>query len=135
MRGICKDPKLKENDILISIAGTLGRTGFVDKSILPANTNQALAIIRGYDFDKNFLLTFLNGNAVKEFIRRNPTIGAQPNLSLEQVGNFQISTPLPEEQKRIGQFFFTLDQTIALQQKKLEKLQHIKKAYLNEMFI
>ncbi|NEX56045.1 restriction endonuclease subunit S, partial [Lactococcus lactis] len=48
-----KRSRLEEKDILFSIAGTLGRTAIVNKSILPANTNQALAIIRGYDFDTN----------------------------------------------------------------------------------
>lgn len=108
--------KLKENDILISIAGTLGRVGFVNKRILPANTNQALAIVRGYKFNRDFLLTSLNGNTIKSFIRRNPTIGAQPNLSLKQIENFQIYTPLPEEQKLVGHLFSTLDTFITLQQ-------------------
>ena len=38
--------QLQENDILFSIAGAIGRVAIVDKNILPANTNQALAIIR-----------------------------------------------------------------------------------------
>ena len=37
---------LKENDVLFSIAGTIGRVGIVRRVDLPANTNQALAIIR-----------------------------------------------------------------------------------------
>ena len=37
---------IKENDLLFSIAGALGRLAIVRKEILPANTNQALAIIR-----------------------------------------------------------------------------------------
>jgi len=38
---------LQEGDILFSIAGTIGRTAIVHRDDLPANTNQALAIIRG----------------------------------------------------------------------------------------
>ncbi|MEE6693688.1 restriction endonuclease subunit S [Lactiplantibacillus plantarum] len=129
-----KRSRLEEKDILFSIAGTLGRTAIVNKSILPANTNQALAIIRGYDFDTNFLITSLAGNVVKEYIRRNPTVGAQPNLSLEQVGNLLVSTPNAEEQQKIGSFFKQLDDTIALHQRKLEKLQELKKGYLQKMF-
>lgn len=129
-----KRSRLEEKDILFSIAGTLGRTAIVNKSILPANTNQALAIIRGYDFDTNFLITSLAGNVVKEYIRRNPTVGAQPNLSLEQVGNLLVNTPNAEEQQKIGSFFKQLDNTIALHQRKLEKLQELKKGYLQKMF-
>lgn len=126
--------KLKENDILFSIAGTLGRTAMVDKSILPANTNQALSIIRGYKFDTDFLLTSLNGKVVNDFIRKNPTIGAQPNLSLEQVGSLIIWTPSKDEQQQIGNFFRQLESTIALHQRKLDLLKEQKKGYLQKMF-
>lgn len=132
--GYLKRSKLKENDILFSIAGTLGRTAIVNKSILPANTNQALAIIRGYEFDTNFLLTSLVGHVVAEFIRKNPTVGAQPNLSLEQVGNLQIKTPSVLEQQQIGSFFKQLDYTIALHQRKLDLLKEQKKGFLQKMF-
>ena len=114
--GSLQRSKLEENDILFSIAGTLGRTAIVDKSILPANTNQALAIIRGYDFDPGFFITSLSGNVVSEFVKMNPTIGAQPNLSLEQIGNLIITTPYREEQKQIGTFFCYLDNLITLHQ-------------------
>ena len=130
-----KRSRLEEKDILFSIAGTLGRTAIVNKSILPANTNQALAIIRGYDFDTNFLITSLAGNVVKEYIRRNPTVGAQPNLSLEQVGNLLVNTPNAEEQQKIGSFFKQLDDTIALHQRKLDLLKEQKKGLLQKMFV
>ncbi|HFI0376628.1 TPA: restriction endonuclease subunit S [Streptococcus suis] len=133
--GYLKRSQLVENDILFSIAGTLGRTAVVKKSILPANTNQALSIIRGYEFNKNFLVTILRGNVIKEFIKKNPTIGAQPNLSLEQVSNLCFSAPCTEEQSAIGTFFSTLDQQITLHQRKLEKLKNLKKALLNELFV
>ncbi len=129
-----KRSRLEEKDILFSIAGTLGRTAIVNKSILPANTNQALAIIRGYDFDTNFLITSLAGNVVEEYIRRNPTVGAQPNLSLEQVGNLLVNTPNAEEQQKIGSFFKQLDDTIALHQRKLDLLKEQKKGFLQKMF-
>ncbi|WP_316381830.1 restriction endonuclease subunit S, partial [Enterococcus faecium] len=104
------------------------------KSILPANTNQALAIIRSYDFDKYFLVTTLTGHVVAEYIRKNPTVGAQPNLSLEQVGQLIINTPIKGEQKKIGNFFKQLDDTITLHQRGLDLLKQTKKSYLQKMF-
>ena len=44
--GFLKRSILQENDILITIAGTLGRTGIVLKNFLPLNTNQAISIVR-----------------------------------------------------------------------------------------
>jgi len=133
--GFLKRSKLEEGDILISIAGTLGRTAIVKADILPANTNQALAIIRGYDFDSNFLFISLHGNAVADYIRKNPTIGAQPNLSLEQIGNLTIWTPKLKEQTAIGNFFHNLDEQITAQQTKLDNLKKLKSAYLQKMFV
>ena len=133
--GYLKRSQLKDGDILFSIAGTLGRTAIVKKELLPANTNQALAIIRLDEGDKNYITTFLNGRAAEDFIKKNPTVGAQPNLSLEQVGDLLIEIPSLEEQTKIGSFFKQLDDTIALHQHKLEKLKNIKQAYLNELFV
>ena len=48
-----------EGDILFSIAGTLGRTAIVRANHLPANTNQALAIIRLSDVIMNSCKLFL----------------------------------------------------------------------------
>ena len=126
--------QLKENDILFSIAGTLGRVTSVKSSILPANTNQALAIIRLKDGCLDYVKTYLKGKAVADFIKKNPTIGAQPNLSLEQVANLEIAIPSEDEQKKIGAFFQQLDNLITLHQRKYEKLVNVKKSMLDKMF-
>lgn len=128
--------KLKENDILFSIAGTLGRTAIVTSNILPANTNQALAIIRGYNFNQQFLINYLSGRAVKNFIRQNPTIGAQPNLSLKQIKSFTITAPNNDyEQIKIGSLIKKLNNLVTLQQRKLKQLKQLKKAMLQQLFV
>jgi len=70
-----KRSQLKEGDILFSIAGALGRAAIVSKEILPANTNQAIAIIR-----------LKNSNLIsKEFLLR--VLASESILS--QVGNMK----------------------------------------------
>ena len=114
--------QLKENDILFSIAGTLGRVTSVKLDILPANTNQALAIIRLKSGCLQYIKTYLKGKAVADFIKKNPTIGAQPNLSLEQVGNLEIALPTEKEQALVGAYFESLDNLITLHQLEPYKL-------------
>lgn len=133
--GYLKRSRLEEDDILFSIAGTLGRVSVVKSSVLPANTNQALAIIRTKEGSIPYISTVLKGRAVEEFIRKNPTIGAQPNLSLEQVGNLEIPFPDEREQEKIGAYFQSLNNLITLHQRKYEELQKIKKFMLQNMFI
>ena len=133
--GYLKRSQLQENDILFSIAGTLGRVAIVNKDVLPANTNQALAIIRLKNGCLNYITTYLKGKAVSVYIKKNPTIGAQPNLSLEQIGNLEISLPKEEEQIQIGEFFQQLDNLIILNQRKLNHLKEQKKSLLQQMFV
>ena len=134
-QGNLKRSQLQEGDILFSIAGTLGRVTSVNKAILPANTNQALSIIRLKEGNLEYVKTCLKGNVVADFIRRNPTIGAQPNLSLEQVSNLEIEMPSEAEQEKIGLYFSNLDNLIILHQRKLDMLKKLKSACLSEMFI
>ena len=134
-QGDLKRSQLQEGDILFSIAGTLGRVTSVNKAILPANTNQALSIIRLKEGNLEYVKTCLKGNVVADFIRRNPTIGAQPNLSLEQVSNLEIEIPSEAEQEKIGLYFSNLDNLITLHHRKLEKLEQIKQAMLHKMFV
>lgn len=133
--GYLKRSQLKENDILFSIAGTLGRVSTVKSSILPANTNQALAIIRLCEGVIEYVTTVLKGKAVEDFIKRNPTVGAQPNLSLEQVNNLEIPFPNYEEQQKIGAYFEAVDHLITLHQRKCDELKEVKKFMLQNMFV
>ncbi|MBC1479712.1 hypothetical protein HCA37_07995 [Listeria seeligeri] len=59
----------------------------------------------------------------------------QQSYNAELIKILPIKLPRVNEQKQIVEFLGKLDNTITLHQRKLKKLQNIKKAYLNEMFI
>ena len=130
-----KRSQLQDGDILFSIAGTLGRIGVVNSQILPANTNQAVAIVRVREGNLNYIKTVLQGNAIRDYIRQNPTVGAQPNLSLSQISEFKIGVPSLEEQVVIGDVFRHLTHFISLHQRKLDHLKELKKGLLQQMFV
>ena len=130
-----KRSQLKENDILFSIAGTLGRVSVVKREILPANTNQALAIIRLNAMNLEYIKTYLTGRAIKRFIANNPTVGAQPNMSLTQIRDLIIAIPNLTEQEKIGSFFKKIDNSIKKQSDKIWLLKKRKKGFLQKMFI
>ena len=100
---VLKRSILKENDILITIAGaTIGKCAMVQKEILPANTNQALAIIRVADGNMpQYVMYLLQSALMKRYIRKNIKGSAQPNLNLQQLNDFVIPLPSLEEQRRI----------------------------------
>ena len=99
-----KRSQLKAGDILFSIAGALGRTAIVSKEILPANTNQALAIIRlkpSADVSLRFIEKALSTGFVLDQVEKLKGGVAQLNLSLSQVKSFRIPIPPLAEQERI----------------------------------
>ena len=73
---------IKEGDVLFSIAGTIGRVAIVTKDILPANTNQAIAIIRPNQVNSNFLKLLMKSALIQNDTKSNVVQAVQANLSL-----------------------------------------------------
>lgn len=97
-----KRSQLEENDILFSIAGALGRTAIVNKEFLPANTNQALAIIRLKDKRLvKYVWWLLSNDIIKAKLSKLKAGVAQFNLSLQQISNIEIPIPPIEIQEQI----------------------------------
>ena len=109
--GYLKRSIIQENDILITIAGTLGRTAIVKKENLPLNANQAVAIVRPVDavlINLQYLVYALNSPSIQEKLTAQKKITAIPNLTLEIVSNCLIPIPPTEEQQRIINCFMLI---------------------------
>ena len=106
---------LQANDLLFSIAGTIGRVAQVRAHHLPANTNQAIAIIRP-DESKvlpQFLLYSLRDkNRIDDALSR-VVQSVQANLSLAELSAIPIELPSLPEQQAIIEVLGALDDKIA----------------------
>lgn len=128
--------QLKQNDILVSIAGALGRTAIVTNAILPANTNQALALVRlrnKSSLNVGFLFWFLNGEIVKSHIRAINVQAAQANISLKDIADFKIHLPTLLEQQAITSVLSSVDAEISALEQKLAALKEQKRFLLNNL--
>ena len=128
--------QLQENDILFSIAGAIGRSAIVTKEILPANTNQALAIIRvpRGKIDYNYLLYALSSSAINQQATQHQQGVAQLNISLKNVSDFLLPIYTEARQKRIVHNLKKIDKLISLRKQQLAKLDELVKARFVEMF-
>ena len=88
------------------------------------NTNQ----------DPLFSATMFNATLQKEFAIRVEG-GSVTNLYFDKLRNIDISYPSLQEQKKIAAFFENIDILITLHQRKLDKLNKLKKSLLNNMFV
>ena len=128
--------QLQENDILFSIAGAIGRSAIVTKEILPANTNQALAIIRvpKGKIDYNYLLYALSSSAINQQATQHQQGVAQLNISLKNVSDFLLPIYIEAMQKRIVHNLKEIDKLISLRKQQLAKLDELVKVRFVEMF-
>jgi len=105
-------------DVLISIAGTIGRCAIVPKDMTVMNCNQAVAIVRiAGPLERRFLLHWLKtGDAQRQMSGGKVTLTIA-NLSLGQIKKLRIPLPPISEQRRIVEI---LDQADALRKKRAE---------------
>jgi type I restriction enzyme, S subunit len=129
--------KLQKNDILFVIAGaTLGKVAIVSENHLPANTNQAVSFIRPLkDTNPIYLTIWLTCSFIKEIIWLQAVQSAQPNLSMEDLGNMPFLSPPQHEQISIVthiEFQSTkIDKAIKLQEQQIEKLKELKSTLID----
>lgn len=133
-----KRSSIRESDILYSIAGALGRVAIVKKEILPANINQALALIRikkklRSKIILQYLSNFLKSDFLIHHINKINVKTAQANLSLNDVGNFFILLPPLPEQQKIADILSTVDEKLDVLREKKETYQTLKKGLMQQL--
>ena len=75
-------------------------------------------------------------NAIKQIkIETYLVGGSRAKLNADVMMKLPIKVPTFNEQQKIGEYFSKFDTLITLHQRKLDKLQKLKNAYLNEMFV
>ena len=93
---------LKHGDLLVTIAGSLGRSAVVSDEVLPANTNQAVAFARPLDAQlSHFLQMAILSMPIQKMLLSQQKVTGIPNLTLESISNLPIPLPPLAEQKRI----------------------------------
>lgn len=85
--------------------------------------------------DENFVIAFSNSDRYRKIITSEKNGSTQVHIRNGEFLNIDISTPSFEEQSKIGEYFYNLDNLITLHQCKLDALNEYKKGLLQQMFI
>ncbi|MBI9108344.1 MAG: restriction endonuclease subunit S [Spirochaetales bacterium] len=104
--GLISRSRLKENDVLVIIAGaTTGAASIMQSDFLPTNINQAVSFIRPRVFQYSKLIfNWLLTDFTKRIIKEGAVQSAQPNLSMEDLGNIPIIVPPKIELENITKY-------------------------------
>ncbi len=127
---------IKEGDILFSTVGSIGLISLMDSNENAAIAQNVIAFRAKENYDSSFLYAMFSTEENQDKVMRIVMGAVQPSIKVSQLVNVEYSvTDNIDEQKALGKYFLVFDHLIALQQQKLKKLQNMKKACLEKMFV
>ena len=125
---------IKENSVLIALAGQGKTRGTVAMNEISLTSNQSIAAIEPDDtLDSGFLFQNLE-NRYEELRLASSGDGSRGGLNKQIISDIKIIAPSIKEQNTVGSFFKHLDDTIALHQRKLNLLNRLKQTYMDALF-
>lgn len=131
-----EDKWLYKDDIVIVQSGHVGHTAVIPEEL---DKTAAHALIMLQNKKENFDSHFINNSFQTPLIRNKideiTTGNTIKHILASDVKNIVINMPSFKEQKLISQLFKLLDLNITLHQRKLDKLQEVKKGLLQKMFV
>jgi type I restriction enzyme, S subunit len=128
--------KVELGDLLVTGVGTIGipylitkidPVYFKDGNIIWFKNNGTL--------NGDFIYYSFIGERIQKYIKESAGTGTVGTYTISSGKDTPLSSPLLEEQKKIGTYFRTLDALIAKHAIQLQKLKQIKSACLEKMFV
>lgn len=130
-----KRSKIQGGDVLVTIAGTIGRTGVVPFDAPDMNCNQAVAIVRPTEgIDRSYLRYWLESQDARSQMLGSTVTGTISNLSLSQLGELKVPLPPLEAQRRIATILDKADALRAKRREALVQLDRLAQSIFVEMF-
>ena len=115
--------------------------------INPQLGKYVLPLFEGLSSADSYVLNSKNGLAqkylftilqTKDFYKYSTSVSMRsgmPKINRDELNSYEFNAPSFSEQKKIGTLFTNIDNLITLHQRKLEKLNSLKKSMLEKMFI
>ena len=128
---------LRKDDILFTSIGRVGDCYLLDREPKNWNINESVFTLRPNQkvVTPEYLFQTIHSYIVLNQILSNITGSTFKSIKIGELKKAIIPVPCKAEQGKIGTFITALDNLITLHQRKLERLQNIKKSCLEKMFV
>ena len=134
-----KNSQVEENDVLLNITGdgiTFLRSCTSPKDILPAYTNQSIAVIKpDKSLDGKFLSYYFSLPDVKKYMEGYNAGSARRTLAAKHVNKFLVPLPSKKEQTKIATIISSLNDKIDLSNQMNKTLEQIAQTLFKHWFI
>lgn len=133
---IHKNYELQIGDILLTIVGSIGETAIFNLKT-KVTFQRSVAFLRpNSNLNNGFLYTLINTDRFQNQLQTKQVVSAQPGIYLGDLATIDITYPKNIlEQEKIYNIFKEIEKSITLHQRKLERLQEVKKGLLQKMFV
>lgn len=127
--------QLKNDDLLITKDGTIGKVGYVAALSRPATLNSGIFVIRPRynNLIPRFLFYVLTSRIFNDFINRITAGSTITHLYQKDFVNFEFSSPNIEEQTAIATILSDMDEEIQALEQRLSKTRQIKQGMMQEL--
>lgn len=130
---------ISSNDLYLSIAGTIGKTGSIPLELEGANlTENACKLVLHDEVNKKFVYYFTKSTSFIEQAGINTRVAAQPKLALERLKTISLPFPPLPEQKRIvailDEAFAGIATAVTNSEKNLANARELFESHLNAVF-
>lgn len=127
---------VSENDVLISIVGTIGEVCIIDKKLDGASQTENCAKLSGIDaIDAQYLYYFLKSTLGQEEIKKAIVGAVQPKLPLYGIENIEIDWKDRSKRESIVNSLATIDDKIHLNTQTNQTLEQIAQAIYKSWFV
>ena len=126
---------LRDNDVLITKDGTIGKVAIVHNLPKPATLNAGVFVVRPDErFNKEYIANVFKGPLFSDYVEASKTGATIKHLNQKHLVEFMIPVPSLDEQEAFAQFIQQTDKSKLAIQESLDKLETLKKALMQKYF-
>ena len=128
--------KVKGGDIIISVAGTLGKLNIITSDLEGVNLTENCDRFTNFrGVNSEYLYYVLSSDLIQSQIESSKTKNGQPKLALERIRNFTIPVPHQGIQEQLVKVMISIDQYIAYQLAILDRYCKLRVELQQQLFI
>ena len=128
--------KVKDGDIIISVAGTLGKLNIITSDLEGVNLTENCDRFTNFRrINPEYLYYVLSSDLIQVQIKASKTKNGQPKLALERIRNFTIPVPERSTQEKLVCVMNAIDRQIAFHKAINEKYYAMRAGLLQQLFI